>query len=314
MKLNLRTLIVLAGLALLVAACEKDNDETKVVPDTTAPQVVSALKATAQNQKVLLEWGNPSDADFCKTVIVGNGKTIEVTKERTSAAVDGLTNGMEYSFEVYTIDNSGNKSSSVFATAKPDGYVTVLEGREFESGVYCQKGDPFSVEIKIDGSSYLRTLTNKQNEQFIWKGTVSKSNDTTYTFTYEYYTVSRMGTRHVANIENKINAMLCYSIADSSFYAEQVYEKIEGDARFIAGKYRSYAKSVSVDVPSYSDTTYTYLEFKADGSFSCVDSNYSDSDSWTNNDLIANNYLFVKLNGKTYLIDRKHCRVFGKKK
>ena len=115
--------LFLASFAFLVTACK-----TEVATDTTAPAKVSDITATAANGKAVITWTNPADEDFYATRItvapkVENGNSslvIEGTaNEKSSASFDGLVNGTEYTFKLYSLDNSHNVSEAVEVTATP---------------------------------------------------------------------------------------------------------------------------------------------------------------------------------------------------
>jgi hypothetical protein len=306
MKSKLRILAILIGTAVLFAACQEDKI------DTTPPGNVSGLAATPKNQSVLISWTNPVDDDFASTKIVFEGETIEIGKEDESRLFEGLENGIEYTFEVSTVDLTGNSSEPVILKSTPDKYVTKVEGRNIEPGTYESVGGSFPVTIVINADDYKRTLT-AGGADYIWEGFWAKENDTSYLFHYEYYTDDYRGITHVANITERKNAAFCYDYSDTTFYTQMVYEKIEGNEDFISGEYRLYSRAVSDD-PAYSDTTCYYASFTEAGIVT-----YSDSDnnieiaSWKNEDLLDGKFIFVLLNSKTYLIDRSRWIRYMKK-
>jgi hypothetical protein len=309
MKKDLIYYFVTLTISILFVCCQKV--ETNSIP----PGPVSDLTAIPKNQAVWISWTNPVDVDFVKTKIVFDGNIIEIQKSENSALITELDNGKEYTFEISTADLSGNYSAVMTIKSTPDKYVTKLTGKETVDGTYLAVNSSFPRSIVIKGNQYKRTLQGGATK-YIWEGTWQKENDTTYTFDYEYYTDDFRGIVHVADMLDKYNSAFCFDYADTTFYMEQAYEKIEGSMEFFPGLYKSYRKNFSEDEPSYSDTTYQYVSVTTEGliSFHTVSADYTSNETanWTNQDLLDGNYLFVTINCRTYLIDRKKIFRFAK--
>lgn len=95
------------------------------VADYTAPADVTELTVQAENGNAVLNWKNPTDADFAGVQISMNPpegtllNPVSLGKDVTSFDVSGLENGKEYTFTVKTVDTSGNKSAGVTKTITP---------------------------------------------------------------------------------------------------------------------------------------------------------------------------------------------------
>lgn len=108
---------------LLLVACTNDGDSTQTT-DTTAPADVTALAATAGDQKVKLSWTNPTDTDFAGVQIIAmvtSTKQVASTKTTKASAytVSGLTDGVAYTFTLSTYDSDGNYSDGVTVDSTP---------------------------------------------------------------------------------------------------------------------------------------------------------------------------------------------------
>lgn len=101
--------------------------EPETITDTTPPAEVIRLAATPGNQKVILTWREPSDTDFAKVEILYDDLStpIEVIKGNTTTEVTGLTQGVEYTFTIKTVDTAGNKSAGAKVTSIPFPYESL---------------------------------------------------------------------------------------------------------------------------------------------------------------------------------------------
>ncbi len=165
--------------------------------DTTPPSEVSDLSAVSGEGKVILSWAKPKDDDFDHvTITFGSGGTVGSsftgTISATGTEINGLTNGVEYSFVVTAVDSVGNKSDGKTVTGTPRDVTAPGEVSDLRAET-------------ADGTVAL-TWTNPSESDFagceIWYGTAGKSdigfsgtidptgttitgliNDTEYTFT-----------------------------------------------------------------------------------------------------------------------------------
>ena len=100
--------------------------------DTIAPAAVTNLVATAKESRVLLTWTDAADTDIYGYEVSYSGtsainRAIKALDKTSMIAphgaggcyVSGLSNGIEYTFTVKTVDTNGNKSVGVTAKATP---------------------------------------------------------------------------------------------------------------------------------------------------------------------------------------------------
>lgn len=105
---------------LSFGGCANPTTPAAAAKDTTAPAEVTALVATVGNAQATLSWTAPPDSDFASVEISASGiPTSAVPKGTTSKAITSLTNGIEYTFMVRTVDTSGNKSAGTTVKATP---------------------------------------------------------------------------------------------------------------------------------------------------------------------------------------------------
>ena len=155
MKKNVKAFVALflAGVAFLVAACKTE------VADTTAPGMVSLDEndVIAANGKATLTWTNPVDEDFYATRVTvepavesGNSSLVIEGKpgQKSIASFEGLTNGTEYTFKLYTLDNNHNVSDAVEVKATPlDTSDKTAPGEVSELSVACVNGTDDKVNV-----------------------------------------------------------------------------------------------------------------------------------------------------------------------
>lgn len=295
-------------LVLIFFATSCSNDDI----DTTPPQQTSEITAEPLNSAVLLTWVNPSDEDFALTKITYGETSIEVIAGESEKTIENLTNGTEYTFELSTVDNEGNISEPVSIKATPNKYVTVIQGNDIEDGTFIRDLGPYSVTTVFSNTNCTQR-TEAGGTEFIWEGTWSFENDTTYKFDCEYYTDDFRGITHVANIIKRKSPGFCYSYSDTTFFVEMAYRKVDGSKSFLQGSYRYYKRDNSTDVSSYSDTTIYYVEISEDGTINYSDSDGNSSSSiWDNQDLLNGEYLFATYKNETYLIIREESILYNK--
>lgn len=109
-----------------------------VLGDTLPPGAVTVFTATPSDESVMLEWTNPGDADFARTIIrysaasypgtplegnpVENGAGGAFPGESSTSdgfIHQGLTNQTTYYYTAFAFDSSYNYSSGVIASAMP---------------------------------------------------------------------------------------------------------------------------------------------------------------------------------------------------
>ena len=97
--------------------------------DTTPPAEVSNTNATAGNASVMLSWRNPSDNDFSSVEIEFTPSVENInqpilvscqTEISSTKLIEGLANGVEYTFILKTIDTTNNKSSGITIKSTPE--------------------------------------------------------------------------------------------------------------------------------------------------------------------------------------------------
>ena len=300
--------LFLLGIILVATSCSKDDDI-----DTIPPEKVTGITAEALNSAVLLKWINPTDEDFLLTKITYGETIVEVSAEKNEKRIENLINGTEYTFELYSVDREGNISEPITVAATPDKYVTIVQGNDIVNGTFDRLNSSFPIEIVFNNSSCVQTM-EAGGTKYIWEGTWSFENDTTYKFDCEYYTDDFQGVTHVANIVKRRTPTFNYDYSDSTFYVEKAYLKIDGDEGLLQGTYKSYMKDISDDAPSYSDTTFFYANVSQDGNIEYSDSDgNTDSGDWDNQDLLDGNFLFVTYKDESYLVIREKSILYNKR-
>lgn len=161
--------------------------------DDTPPPTPTGLTATAGDGQVTLNWNAVSATDLNGYNVYRNGSKVNISPlSATSSLVVGLTNGVEYSFQVTAVDMAGNespKSPAVTATpqappdntppspptgvtATPDNaQVTITWNANPEPDVKGYKVYRDGVEIRYVTTAQTRTVTD-----------TGLTNGTTYTY------------------------------------------------------------------------------------------------------------------------------------
>ena len=120
--------LLLSGLVLGFAGCKAETSDDRT--DSTPPAKVTIAEdgVTAANSKAVITWTNPADSDFYATRVTvspalenGNSSLVVEGKagEKSTVTFEGLTNGTEYTFTLYSLDKSLNASGGATATATP---------------------------------------------------------------------------------------------------------------------------------------------------------------------------------------------------
>lgn len=127
MKTTTKLLSLLIGITILISSC---TEWLIGEDDSTPPSEVTNLNAEASNQSVKLTWTNPVDSDFKSILIECFESTLLEFDVRTGQSgwiEDGseeytfkyLSNTIEYTFTVKSVDESGNASVGIQIKAIP---------------------------------------------------------------------------------------------------------------------------------------------------------------------------------------------------
>jgi hypothetical protein len=180
-------------LALVLAGCPTESDSGGgPAGDTDPPAAVSGLTGTAGNGWVNIEWIDPYDLDLDHIGITwtpGGDTPQTVTSGVQAAAVEGLTNGTEYTFTVQAVDRAGNGSAARTLSLSPDANiqhpdeVTKLEGAAGKGELTVTWADP-----AVDLDHVEVTWAPGDGSQTVEAGSQSAritglTNDTAYTVT-----------------------------------------------------------------------------------------------------------------------------------
>lgn len=97
------------------------------------PVDVTELKAYPNDGRIRLRWIDPVDADFDHVEIFFNPEIADSTqpliilKEEETVMISGLTNSINYTFTVFSIDSSNLRSSGVMISETPNP-IPITEG------------------------------------------------------------------------------------------------------------------------------------------------------------------------------------------
>ncbi|GHT38501.1 hypothetical protein AGMMS49965_02050 [Bacteroidia bacterium] len=315
----MKTILKCAGLFLFMSvglqSCEKENVDVdvdvdvNVDVDVTPPQRVEELTAVPQNQAVLLQWTNPSDKDLKHIEIAYAGKS-EIVANESGKRIEGLENGKEYTFSVVAVDSAGNKSDAATTTATPEQYVNVLQGTALTAGTYLNIDQyQLQTEIVYSDGNYKQTLTAGSGK-YIWEGSLSAVDDTTYRLTCEYYVIDYSGRRHVSDLIEDVNAAFCVTNQDVTYYIHAAYEKISGKEGFLPGTYRRYDELT--EDGENGGKEYYYIEVDDSGKMKYSPSAVPEEYTWTNADLLNNAIFFVSFHDRIYLVNMQDNRWYQK--
>ena len=128
--------------------------------DITPPAEVSDIQVTGGDSEVLLSWTNPTDEDFYAVEIVATPPEGSLEKsvivlgepgEEESFNVTSLTNETEYTFTVWTIDTSLNKSKGKNSSSVTPHKSESAEDGKSQIAINPQDVENFSAENKGDG-------------------------------------------------------------------------------------------------------------------------------------------------------------------
>jgi uncharacterized Fe-S center protein len=149
----------------LLSSCGRDSSPED--SDVTPPAEVTNLNGIVGNAQVTLNWIDPADEDFERieiTISPGNN-TVQMNKGEQTAVIGNLANGTAYTFNLKTVDKSGNKSSGVNSVAytplavdvddhTPPAEVTGVNGVPGNSRVTLTWTDPSDTDFNKVEISY----------------------------------------------------------------------------------------------------------------------------------------------------------------
>ncbi len=203
-------LALVAALAFVFAGCKKAAELPE--EDTRAPGKVENVNVSAVNGTALLTWTNPSDTDFYATRITvdpglenGNSSLVIEGKagEKSSASFEGLVNGTEYTFKLYSLDDSHNACEAVEKKATPSDEsdkkapadvtgLSVLANDGKADLSWTNPADEDFAGVKISMSPAEGTLANPVTlDKGVSTFTVTGlTNGTEYTFTVQTFDTS----------------------------------------------------------------------------------------------------------------------------
>lgn len=98
------------------------GDQSWKLQEATAPANVTSLVATPGDTEVVLTWTDPVDADLASIEItydVEGSDPVEIAAGVETATITGLTNDVEVTFTVKSVDLLGNKSAGVEVASTP---------------------------------------------------------------------------------------------------------------------------------------------------------------------------------------------------
>ena len=179
---------------VLHSIAEKEGwaDSSLVITDKKAPGQISSLNAKAGKGSVILNWTDPGDNDFESVTVQYNSEILSVLKGIQSLLVEGLDNGLTYSFTFTTVDSSGNVSAGKEISATPSasaiddiipaGEVTGLILKPGNGSAVLQWTDPEDNDFVYVSIQYNSTIVKvpKGQQSLLVEGL---NNGTEYSFT-----------------------------------------------------------------------------------------------------------------------------------
>ncbi|MCG8502176.1 MAG: fibronectin type III domain-containing protein, partial [Firmicutes bacterium] len=96
------------------------SNVASVLNETSAPGEVTDISVIESNGSLRINWSDPSDGDLASVKIFdGVQKVAEVAKGTQMVLLTGLTNGVEYTLTLKTVDRYANTSPGVNVTGTP---------------------------------------------------------------------------------------------------------------------------------------------------------------------------------------------------
>lgn len=117
-KMNFRAISFIIISVLVIAGCSR-NDSITGPSDSVLPVDVAELQIVMADSSVTLSWINPADSEYnhieitFTPIVAGVTQPIIVSKGVESKTITGLVNGMQYTFVVKAVDDTGNKSNGI---------------------------------------------------------------------------------------------------------------------------------------------------------------------------------------------------------
>lgn len=302
MKVNVKLLLYFVAIAFLICSCEKDDEELPV------SQPVSDVNIVAKNQMVEVSWENPTNELYQKSVLRYGDQEVELEKDQNYIVLENLTNGVEYSIEIISIDSNGTESEPVVVTATPDQFVTTYEGKDAFDGTYYREADGLRYKVEVSGSNLNYIMGTMSHYEWFFEGEVSNISDTSFVHDYVYSADPVYDEKKVISEGKDLKSNeFCIEIDDEVFYVRYGYKKISGDSSFLPGKYRRFYND---NYPEDEGTVSFYAEFdeSGDGRFWTEDPQTEDTNeslvTWDNDQLLAGDYIFAEYKNEIYLISR----------
>lgn len=154
--------------------------------DTTIPENITNFQITPEDSRVLLTWNDATEDDIFGYIVSYDGttsinrtlfstldnKSMIVPKGAGGCYISGLTNGIEYTFIIKTIDTSGNISTGITLSAIPintnNGNPLQIELTQ-EPPLKENNTESIKVNINIQTSSNVSKVVYKKNGTLVAK-------------------------------------------------------------------------------------------------------------------------------------------------
>jgi hypothetical protein len=101
--------------------------------DTTPPPRVSGLAMTRAAGGITLSWRKPRGTDFAGVVVERTPGGVVYTGSKTSFTDRRVSPGVDYRYEVFSVDHAGNRSAALVAGRGAPAIVSPAPGSELTS-------------------------------------------------------------------------------------------------------------------------------------------------------------------------------------
>jgi formylglycine-generating enzyme len=175
--------------------------------DTTPPSTVSNCKAEPGKAQVSLSWTAPADQDFSEVQVsftpdsASITQPVKIAKTSSSTIITSLTNDIEYTFTLVSVDTSGNISAGVQVTATPDGTapaevsnLKTISGNTKIVLTWTPPADADFDKVLIQYDTSMNEIAKGINTLEV----SGLANETLYTFTV--YTIDKIGNKSIGSI------------------------------------------------------------------------------------------------------------------